>query len=30
LLKSMLHEGMPEGFRPLLGSADFGMWMLAA
>lgn len=30
LLKSMLHEGMPEGFRSLLGSADFGMWMLAA
>lgn len=30
LLKSMLHEGMPEGFRALLGSADFGTWMLAA
>lgn len=30
LLKSMLHEGMPEGFRTLLGSADFGAWMLAA
>ena len=30
LLKSMLHEGMPEGFRTLLGSADFGVWMLAA
>jgi hypothetical protein len=30
LLKSMLHEGMPEGFRSLLGTADFGMWMLAA
>ena len=30
LLKSMLHEGMPEGFRALLGSADFGLWMLAA
>ena len=30
LLKSMLHEGMPEGFRALLGTPDFGMWMLAA
>ena len=30
LLKSMLHEGMPEGFRALLGTAAFGMWMLAA
>jgi hypothetical protein len=30
LLKSMLHEGMPEGFRALLSTADFGMWMLAA
>ncbi len=30
LLKSMLHEGMPEGFRTLLGTADFGAWMLAA
>ncbi len=30
LLKSMLHEGMPEGFRALLGTAEFGAWMLAA
>ena len=30
LLKSMLHEGMPEGFRALLGTAEFGVWMLAA
>jgi Fe-S-cluster containining protein len=30
LLKTMLHEGMPEGFRALLGTADFGVWMLAA
>ena len=30
LLKSMLHEGTPEGFRALLGTADFGVWMLAA
>jgi len=29
LLNSMLHEGMPEGFRALLGTADFGLWMLA-
>lgn len=30
LLRSMLHEDMPEGFRTLLGSAEFGLWMLAA
>ena len=30
LLKSMLHDGMPDGFRALLGTADFGAWMLAA
>lgn len=30
LLRSMLHEGMPEGFRSLLGTADFGLWMLGA
>lgn len=30
LLRSMLHEGMPEGFRALLGTAEFGVWMLAA
>lgn len=30
LLQSVLHEGMPEGFRALLGTADFGLWMLAA
>jgi hypothetical protein len=30
LLKSMLHEDMPEGFRALLGTAGFGHWMLAA
>jgi hypothetical protein len=30
LLQSMLHEGMPDGFRALLGTADFGVWMLAA
>jgi Fe-S-cluster containining protein len=30
LLGSMLHEGMPAGFRDLLGSAEMGLWMLAA
>jgi hypothetical protein len=30
LLKSVLHEGVPEGFRSLFGTAEFGMWMLEA
>ncbi len=30
LLTSMLHADMPEGFRALLGTAQFGLWMLAA
>jgi hypothetical protein len=30
LLKSVLHEGVPEGFRTVFGSAEFGMWMLCA
>lgn len=30
LLKSVLHEGVPEGFRAVFGSAEFGLWMLAA
>ncbi len=30
LLKVILHEGMPEGFRALLGTPEFGLWMLAA
>lgn len=30
LLSAMLHEGMPEGFHGLLGTAEFGVWMLAA
>ncbi len=30
LLKSVLHEGVPEGFRTLLGTSDFGQWALAA
>ena len=30
LLKSVLHEGVPEEFRNLFGTAQFGMWMLCA
>jgi hypothetical protein len=30
LLKSMIHDGVPEGFRQLFGTAEFGMWMLSA
>jgi Fe-S-cluster containining protein len=30
LLKSVLHEGVPEGFRTFLGTADFGQWLLVA
>jgi hypothetical protein len=30
LLKSVLHEGVPEGFREVFGTAEFGMWMLSA
>ncbi len=30
LLKSVLHEGVPEGFRQVFGQAEFGMWMLSA
>jgi Fe-S-cluster containining protein len=30
LLRSVLHEGVPEGFRDLFGTAEFGQWMLAA
>ena len=29
LLKNVLHEGVPQGFRDLFGSADFGQWLLA-
>lgn len=29
LLKSVLHDDMPDGFRALLGTAEFGMWMLS-
>jgi hypothetical protein len=30
LLKSVLHEGVPAGFRTVLGTADFGQWLLVA
>jgi Fe-S-cluster containining protein len=30
LLSSVLHEGVPEGFRALFGTAQFGLWMLCA
>jgi hypothetical protein len=30
LLKSVVHEGVPEGFRTVLGTADFGQWLLVA
>jgi hypothetical protein len=30
LLRSVLHDGVPEGFRTLFGTAEFGQWMLAA
>ena len=30
LLKSILHEGVPEGFRTVFGTAEFGQWLLAA
>ncbi|HEY6482216.1 MAG TPA: hypothetical protein VIY54_01690 [Steroidobacteraceae bacterium] len=30
LLNNVLHEGVPEGFRALLGTSDFGRWALAA
>ncbi len=30
LLKDVLHEGVPEGFRTLFGSSEFGQWALAA
>jgi Fe-S-cluster containining protein len=29
-LKNILHEGVPEGFRALFGTSEFGLWMLAA
>ncbi len=30
LLKSVLHEGVPEGFRNVFGTPEFGQWLLAA
>jgi Fe-S-cluster containining protein len=30
LLKAVLHEGVPEGFRKFFGTAEFGQWLLAA
>lgn len=30
LLKNLLHEGVPEGFRSVFASCEFGQWMLAA
>jgi hypothetical protein len=30
VLKSALLEGMPEGFRALFGTSEFGLWLLAA
>ncbi len=30
LLKNVLHEGVPEGFRSLFGTSEFGQWALVA
>ena len=30
LLKDLLHEGVPEGFRSVFATSEFGQWMLAA
>jgi hypothetical protein len=30
LLKNVLHPGVPDGFRSMLGTSEFGQWMLAA
>jgi hypothetical protein len=29
LLRNVLHDGVPEGFRALFGTIEFGQWMLA-
>jgi hypothetical protein len=29
LLKDVLHDGVPEGFRSALGTPEFGLWLLA-
>ena len=28
LLKFLLHEGVPDGFRATFGTAEFGQWLL--
>jgi hypothetical protein len=30
LLKNLLHEGVPDGFRSVFATSEFGQWMLAA
>lgn len=30
LLKNLLHEGVPEGFRSVFATSEFGQWMLLA
>jgi hypothetical protein len=30
LLKNLLHEGVPEGFRSVFATSEFGQWMLVA
>lgn len=30
LLQNVLHDGVPEGFRALFGTSEFGQWVLAA
>jgi hypothetical protein len=30
LLKSVLHDAVPDGFRAVFGTAEFGLWMLSA
>jgi len=30
LLSAVLHEGVPDGFRAVFGSSEFGLWALAA
>jgi hypothetical protein len=29
LLRNVLHDGVPEGFRALFGTSEFGQWLLA-
>jgi Fe-S-cluster containining protein len=30
LLKAMLHDGVPDGFRGVFGTAEFGQWLLVS